>query len=228
MTEAHTSDRRTRIGMAVPVAAVHLLLFILLIRGIGFDVARATGEAMKVFDISQAVPPPKREPPKPRPAPTPPKEAPAPLSLRNPQEAPKAVLPIPAAATASDIGIVAQPGIGAGAGREGAGTGGGGKGGDDGAATHARLIRREFRRSDYPREARAAGAEGTVRMRIEVAANGRVSGCSVTSSSGNAALDATTCRLAQKRFRYEPARDAQGRPVPDVVFDGQRWWIEPR
>jgi protein TonB len=63
-------------------------------------------------------------------------------------------------------------------------------------------------------------------MRIAVTANGRVSACSVTQSSGSALLDATTCRLAQRRFRYEPARDAQGKAVPDVVEDGQRWWIE--
>ncbi len=226
MTEAHFSDSRTRIGMAVPVALVHLFLFVLLIRGIGFDVAKATSEAMKVFDINEPVPPPKPEQPRPRPQPAPPKETPAPPSLRARQEAPKLIVPIPVAPAARSIGSSAAPGSGTGAGGEGAGAGAGGEGG--GLASRARLIRRELRRSDYPREARREGAQGIVRMRIAVAPDGRVSACSVTQSSGNALLDATTCRLAQKRFRYEPARDAAGRAVADVVEDGQRWWIEAR
>jgi protein TonB len=45
-------------------------------------------------------------------------------------------------------------------------------------------------------------------------------------SSGHSELDSTTCRLIEQRFRYEPARDSEGRPVPQVVGWAQRWWQE--
>ena len=88
---------------------------------------------------------------------------------------------------------------------------------------------------DYPRSAFEAGIGGTVLMRFTVGVTGRVTDCRVTRSSGNAELDGTTCRLILKRFRYRPARNAQGRPVAAVVTGKQQWvlsrqadrWIEP-
>ena len=62
--------------------------------------------------------------------------------------------------------------------------------------------------------------------RLNVGANGRVTSCSVTRSSGNSALDETTCRLIQQRFRFDPATDSQGRPIPSVTGWQQRWWLE--
>ena len=53
--------------------------------------------------------------------------------------------------------------------------------------------------------------------------NGRVTRCIVTSSSGIPELDALTCRLIQKRFRYRPSTDRNGRPVPDEV-EGEHIW----
>jgi len=225
VSAAYETKSRDRIGMAAAVAAVHVLLGLMLIRGIGFDVVRAAGEAMKVFDVSETEPPPE-PPPKPKQTRAPARQAPLPSAQRSPAQAPKPIVPVPSAPIGSTIGTADQPGVVQGAGGRGEGAGAGGNGTGGGVATHARLIRRELRRSDYPREARRTGAEGTVTMRIEVAPDGRVSGCSVTRSSGSALLDETTCRLARKRFRYEPARDAAGRAVPDVVTDGQRWWIE--
>ena len=93
--------------------------------------------------------------------------------------------------------------------------------------THARWISGSIRDSDYPRGAYEVGAGGTVYLRFVVAPNGRVSECRVTRSSGRADLDATTCRLIQKRFRYRPARDARGRPIADVIR-GEHLWIAER
>lgn len=224
MFEARTIAKRQRLGLGLAVSAIHLLIAWLLIRGIGFDIAQSASEALMVFDVSEAVEPLPPEPMRPEPKVLP-AAAPASAAPRSPEEAPRPIVPLPAAPAAMQVGSADQPGTGSGAGGAGAGTGGG-SGAGGGLASRARLIRRELRRSDYPREARRQGAQGTVRMRIAVATNGRVSACSVTQSSGSALLDATTCRLAQRRFRYEPARDAQGRAVPDIVEDGQRWWIE--
>ncbi|MEG8053304.1 TonB family protein [Sphingomonas aerolata] len=62
-----------------------------------------------------------------------------------------------------------------------------------------------------------------VGVRYTVETTGRVTGCSITRSSGNAVLDATTCRLIELRFRYRPWLDAAGRPVRSTVVHNQEW-----
>src|SRR5918998_14963 len=52
-----------------------------------------------------------------------------------------------------------------------------------------------FSDEDYPASAVRAGEAGATGFRLEVGPNGRVTNCSVTSSSGSSALDSTTCRL---------------------------------
>ena len=66
---------------------------------------------------------------------------------------------------------------------------------------------------DHPASALRQRAEGTSIIDMEIAPDGRVIGCKIAGSSGNAALDATACSLAQRRFRFTPAGDAKGRPV---------------
>jgi protein TonB len=48
----------------------------------------------------------------------------------------------------------------------------------------------------------------------------------VIRSSGDADLDGTTCQLIERRYRYRPALDAEGRPVPEDRIWKQIWWIE--
>ncbi len=67
------------------------------------------------------------------------------------------------------------------------------------------------------------GAGGIVGVRYTVETDGRVTHCMVTRSSGNAVLDATTCRLIELRFRYRPWLDAAGRPVRSTVVHNQEW-----
>ena len=65
-------------------------------------------------------------------------------------------------------------------------------------------------------------------MRFTVGTDGRARDCAVLRSSGDATLDATTCRLIADRFRYAPATDAGGRPVAEVRGWRQDWWLEKR
>jgi len=114
-------------------------------------------------------------------------------------------------------------GSGTGSGTAGSGSGGGSGGGGAGKA----IVRAQLRGGsivprDYPRAAN--GSQGTVEARLAVSAAGAVTGCTVSRSSGNAVLDATTCRLIRQRFRFTPARDAQGNPVPSEQGWRQRWW----
>lgn len=70
-----------------------------------------------------------------------------------------------------------------------------------------------FPQDAYPPAALRAGAEGRATVTLSVSATGRVTDCRVTASTGNAALDRETCRLAIRNGRFEPARDAAGNPV---------------
>lgn len=74
-----------------------------------------------------------------------------------------------------------------------------------------------FSDEDYPIAAVRAHEQGTVQFRISVGADGSPTLCRVIASSGSATLDETTCRLLMERARFEPARDAKGKPVPDTV-----------
>lgn len=118
----------------------------------------------------------------------------------------------------------AQSGPGTGGGGSGAGAGGGaGDGNGDDGGTDLRQIDGGIYENDYPREAVRAHQNGKVYIRFTVGANGRVSDCMITRSSGSPSLDETTCRLILQRFRYEPSRDAQGRPHADTVEGVHEW-----
>jgi TonB family protein len=78
---------------------------------------------------------------------------------------------------------------------------------------------------DYPAAAIAAGHQGTVRFRLLIGTNGRVTACEVVGSSGSAILDSTTCRILRARARFTPATDAAGKPVPDRVVSLIRWTL---
>ena len=80
---------------------------------------------------------------------------------------------------------------------------------------------------DYPAAALRAEAQGTVRYRLEIGANGRVTNCAVTGSSGSIPLDQATCRIVRVRARFAPARDSQGNAVPDAR-EGHMIWRLPR
>lgn len=79
---------------------------------------------------------------------------------------------------------------------------------------------------DYPGEALRNDEQGTVGFRLHVGPDGRVAGCDVTSSSGSASLDSTTCRILTARARFSPARDRRGRPTTDTVSARIVWRIE--
>ena len=77
--------------------------------------------------------------------------------------------------------------------------------------------------ADYPNSAIRAGEQGIVGFDLDVTADGRVSACRVTLSSGSATLDATTCRIMIVRAHFTPAHDRKGRPTTDHVHNRMRW-----
>ena len=64
---------------------------------------------------------------------------------------------------------------------------------------------------------------GTARFRLEIAATGKVTSCTVTGSTGHSELDAATCALVTKRARFEPARGSNGEPVAGTFSSAVKW-----
>lgn len=231
---------KSRWTAACSVVIVHGLLGYALIAGLNVRIVPALADTLKIFEVREAPPPPPVEqapaqtrahqgaaaPPNKVAVPKP-IVAPPPI-VRIDVPRPNPAPPVPAAGSAATAGATSKDGPGTGSGGAGAGTGSGGSGSGAGGGTGATLIAGRIRDSDYPRRASKARAGGTVITRFSVGTDGRASGCRVTTSSGNAELDATTCRLIEQRFRYEPARDGQGRPVAEVKGWKQTWWLEPR
>lgn len=70
-----------------------------------------------------------------------------------------------------------------------------------------------FTADDYPVEALATRAEGSVTMAFDISAEGKVTFCSVVISSKSAALDETSCRLMKERGHFTPVLDRKGKPI---------------
>jgi TonB family protein len=80
---------------------------------------------------------------------------------------------------------------------------------------------------DYPAAALSRGEEGSVRFRLTVGPDGRVSTCTIVMSSGFSTLDDTTCRLMRTRPRFRPALDASGVPTTGSIESAVHWRIQP-
>lgn len=71
-------------------------------------------------------------------------------------------------------------------------------------------------------EARRLSEAGTILMSATVGADGAVSDCVVTSSSGSPDLDRRGCALVRS-YRYRPARDALGKSYISIVSEVLEW-----
>ena len=79
--------------------------------------------------------------------------------------------------------------------------------------------------NDYPTRALREEREGTTSFRVTVGPDGRVTGCSVTSSSGSPDLDDATCANVTRRARFNPATDGEGQPTSGSYSNRVRWVI---
>ena len=153
----------------------------------------------------------------------------APPPRLPPVAPPVAAAPRPGVGNDVSVGATPNPGPGSGAGGRGDGTGAGGTGnGSGGGGTKAAWRSGTIRDRDYPRDASRAKAGGEVEVRFTIEVSGRVNGCRVTRSSGDASLDQTTCALIEDRFRFRPATNASGEPVASQYGWRQSWWLERR
>lgn len=89
--------------------------------------------------------------------------------------------------------------------------------------TKAKMIDGYIIDSDYPEEAIAANASGTVVAEFVIGPNGIVSLCGVAGSSGNDALDSRSCELIRSRFTFQPALDKNRKPIAERRVQRITW-----
>jgi TonB family protein len=70
---------------------------------------------------------------------------------------------------------------------------------------------------DYPSRPLREGVQGTTSFKVTVGPNGRVTACEVTGSSGNAELDAATCKLVTQRAASTRPRMAKDSSRPAAI-----------
>lgn len=226
---------------ALGAALVVTTLGWLLLSGLSVEIGARTERLMTLLDL-HAPRPLRPKPPVPRPAARKASGRSSPRNLRNkateivvpPPPSPPPIVPPVVSAVKPGVGMAPSNGAsdlrgpGEGAGGEGNGTGSGGEGDGDGSGdVPPRQIHGRLSYADLPRDLREAGVAGTVFVQYAVEPDGRVGECVVMESSGNAELDETTCRLIQQRFRFDPSRDGQGRPIESQVTK-RNYWIVPR
>jgi protein TonB len=208
-----------RIWSIVLVAVLHALLGYAFVTGLAYKFVKNVQEDLKTFDVEEP-PPPEEEPPPPPeqevqpppvtapPAiirtniPPPPMVAPPPPPMPVPFNPQPPVRPAPPPPPPPPPPRTVEP-----------------------ARARANLAS-YVSNDDYPASALRNEEQGTTRFRLTVGPDGRVTGCTVTSSSGSAALDNATCRIMRSRARFTPARDNQGNPTSDTHNSSITWRIQ--
>jgi len=82
--------------------------------------------------------------------------------------------------------------------------------------------------NDYPASALRTATQGRVIVRIDVSSGGRATDCAPVATSGNAAIDATTCRVILRRARFRPGLDATGQPIAARMISTVTWLLPDR
>ncbi len=227
-----TADRPDQAKAIVAVVAVHVLLAAVILTGLNVRMVSRAVEQLTTINIKEPPPPPPVAPPKPAPKPAQAKKpagAPAPKAQPTPIVAPPAKLPTPqpiAAAKLAGSGSAASSG----AGTSGTGTGAGGAGNGPGGGgyadysrfTPARLVS-NIPNVEYARLSATGIPSGLVGVVILVNRDGSVSNCRIARSSGDPSIDGLVCELTLRYVRFQPARDPEGRPVPQDITYFPNW-----
>ncbi len=211
-----------RIWAIIGVAILHALLAYAFVTGLAYKFVKSVQEDLKTFEVVEEPPPPEEVPPPPetpKEVAPPPVVAPPPLVRTNVPPPPifsvPAAPPPPVTYTAPPAPPAPPPPPPPPPPRV-----------QEPARARANLAGL-ISSDDYPPSALRNEEQGTVRVRLNVDTSGRVTGCSVSQSSGSSQLDQTTCRLLQRRARFTPARDNQGQPIADTVTSPPiRWQIQ--
>ncbi|WP_340264772.1 energy transducer TonB [Sphingobium mellinum] len=216
MAYADHSQGSSRTISIVIVALIHAVLGYAFVTGLGMKYVKKAAEQLNVIDVKEEPPPPDEEPPPPppdQPVEPPPVVAPPPI-VQTPVQAPPIQTvrtpppvfnPVPVAAPPPPP---PPPPV---------------------AATRASPRSAPgswLSDADYPSRAQREERSGTAGFRLEIGPDGRVTNCTITSSTGHSDLDEATCRLLPKRARFKPAVGSDGQPMADT-YNGRITWRLP-
>lgn len=214
-----------RLVALIVVALLHVLVGYALVSGLAYSAVEKIKERVETFDVTKEEPPEEPPPPPPpqdEPLEPPPIVAPPPpISFERPAPAvqtvvdpPKVVIPptvtapppaapppAPPPAAPPPPKFTPKPASP--------------KGNPGSWATS----------EDYPARALREEREGTTRFRVTIGADGRVTDCQITGSSGSPDLDEAACRNITRRARFTPARDGEGNPTTGTYSNAIRWVI---
>ncbi|MGI8931312.1 MAG: energy transducer TonB [Sphingomicrobium sp.] len=204
-----------RTAAIIIVALIHLVLGYGLVTGLAYNVVKQAAEDLKTFDVEDEPPPPEEKPPPPPEDTPPPPQVAAPPPLVRTNLAPPPIQtiqtlnptppityttpPAPPAPPAPPPPRVSQ------------------------AARAKGNLPSLFSTDDYPQSAIRSEEQGTTAVRLTISSDGRVSDCSVTSSSGSTSLDSATCNILKRRARFTPAKDQNGQAISDTTSTRIRW-----
>ena len=77
--------------------------------------------------------------------------------------------------------------------------------------------------NDYPSEAVFAGHNGFVQFRLDIDAGGKITGCHVLRAFKPDDFSKITCDALNRRARFSPAQDSEGKPVKSFYINQIRW-----
>jgi len=188
-----------RMTALIIVALIHLVVGYALVTGLAYEGVREIMKKVTTVDIKkeeEKKPPP--PPPKPKDLPPPPIVAPPPkVNLAPPPvvETVQAPPPAPPPIVLAPPPAAPPPSQARGATPKNQGQ------------WAARI------QDNYPGDALRAEKQGRVGVHVTIGPDGRVTSCSVTSSSGTPSLDSAACDGMQRYARYTPALDDAGNPT---------------
>ena len=208
-----------RITALIIVGLLHVALGYALVTGLAFEGMKAVVKRLTTVDIKEEVnqeePPP---PPKKDTSPPPPVAPPVRINVQTtPPQIQTTVTPPPPAPT---VYVAAPPSVAP----PGPPPPPPPPRGPDKQASPKGNPGSWANSNDYPTRALREEKEGVTRFRVSVSADGRVTSCDVTGSSGSPELDSTTCSLVTRRGRFNPAQQ-DGQPVAGSWSSSVRWQI---
>ena len=194
-------------------AAITFIIGFALISGLASSFVKKAAADLKTFDVEQEPPPPEEPPPPPDKMPPPPEISSPPVNVRLQLQSPMTVpqtpltpspptqtyIPAPPAPPAPPPPRITPP------------------------TSASGDLQGLISNDDYPPSAIDANQQGATAVVLTIGTNGRVSDCSIASSSGSRALDSTTCRILKAKAKFTPAHDSTGNPTTGTFRKTIRW-----
>ena len=194
-------------------AAITFIIGFALISGLASSFVKKATADLKTFDVEQEPPPPEEPPPPPDKMPPPPEISSPPVNVRLQLQSPMTVpqtpltpspptqtyIPAPPAPPAPPPPRITPP------------------------TSASGDLQGLISNDDYPPSAIDANQQGATAVVLTIGTNGRVSDCSIASSSGSRALDSTTCRILKAKAKFTPAHDSTGNPTTGTFRKTIRW-----